>query len=265
MHVVCPRCNKGFPVGPAMAGQLIPCPWCTQQVRILPPPPPPSKGCKLDKPWRESPPVVQPLPPPFPRRPGDMPKWLWLTATVVFAIAWFVTRSSPSAGVAWANYSFLCVACFAFVGTVQVRWLPWWFFFAAAPTLSVVAIGFHAWTDTYVVHWDAINDPDALTWIGVTNSHYQDGSETSIWPLVRYHDTHVRWGGTKHPLYRRAECFSDASNLESSWAVLSGPMSPSGKLHGQWTMTLFGHPEDTAAWFWYGEEITEGEWHLRNR
>jgi hypothetical protein len=43
-----------------------------------------------------------------------------------------------------------------------------------------------------------------------------------------------------------------------------GPMSASNKPHGQWTeKDLDAHPPERLRWYWYGEEITEGEWHIR--
>lgn len=40
----------------------------------------------------------------------------------------------------------------------------------------------------------------------------------------------------------------------------SGPVSESGKPHGEWSVRdggLYSQPK----WYWYGEEVTEGEWH----
>lgn len=44
-----------------------------------------------------------------------------------------------------------------------------------------------------------------------------------------------------------------------------GPLSPSGARHGEWRIILGSGGGLRSQWFWYGEEITEGEWHLRNR
>lgn len=43
--------------------------------------------------------------------------------------------------------------------------------------------------------------------------------------------------------------------------MISGPLSPSGKMHGEWR-AMFGM--DGSTWYWYGEEVSEGTWHLRN-
>lgn len=265
MHVVCPRCAKGFPVGPTMTGQLVPCPSCKQQVRILPPPPPPTGGCKLDAPWQESLPVIKPIPPPVPRPLCRIPRWAWFAVVAGCLVAWFFTRGYQAAGLTWINYSLLLGACCALIVAAQTRWLPWWFFFAAAPALSVVAIGIHAWTDTYVVAWTKAKGPEAPEWIGVSESLYQDNRGPEGWALVRFRDTHKRWGSAIHPVYRHAEYFPDADNPEVSSFAMSGPMSPSGKLHGQWAVTTWEPYEEFPMWFWYGTTITEGEWRLRTR
>ena len=43
-----------------------------------------------------------------------------------------------------------------------------------------------------------------------------------------------------------------------------GPLSPSGKWHGQTTVTIWEPFKRSSKWYWYGEEVSEGEWHLRN-
>lgn len=48
-----------------------------------------------------------------------------------------------------------------------------------------------------------------------------------------------------------------------------GPMTATGKPHGEWKTTTWGDHfrsiETHNEWHWYGESITEGEWHLRNK
>ena len=43
----------------------------------------------------------------------------------------------------------------------------------------------------------------------------------------------------------------------------SGPLSPSGKKHGRWEFLSIR--ERTYVWYWYGEEVTEGEFHRYQR
>ena len=52
---------------------------------------------------------------------------------------------------------------------------------------------------------------------------------------------------------------------DRSWQA-TGPMTPSGKLHGQWFVvseSVDGQMETRFKWYWYGDEVSEGEWHLR--
>ena len=48
-------------------------------------------------------------------------------------------------------------------------------------------------------------------------------------------------------------------------AKVEGTYSESGKKHGEWTTTVYSPFKQTEEYFWYGEQITEGEWHLRNK
>jgi hypothetical protein len=43
-----------------------------------------------------------------------------------------------------------------------------------------------------------------------------------------------------------------------------GPMSASGRPHGEWTQLSPDQPP-SVQFFWYGEEVTEGEWKKRSK
>lgn len=80
---------------------------------------------------------------------------------------------------------------------------------------------------------------------------------------MRYTDYRTGFG---NKIYYR-EVSSHDNDI--SW-ISKGPMSESEKQHGMWETTAFGknifvdyHHE--TKWHWYGEEVTEGEWHLRNK
>jgi hypothetical protein len=52
----------------------------------------------------------------------------------------------------------------------------------------------------------------------------------------------------------------------------AGPMAPSGNPHGMWVDTVYDNSEaldlvgnSRTAFYWYGDEVSEGEWHLRNK
>lgn len=45
----------------------------------------------------------------------------------------------------------------------------------------------------------------------------------------------------------------------------SGPMAGTGKPHGEWSVVYWGPFRSETKFFWFGEEVSEGEWHLRNK
>lgn len=71
-----------------------------------------------------------------------------------------------------------------------------------------------------------------------------------------YFDTYSRWNGRHIHRRMRAEQPNGIVRTE-------GYLSPSGKLHGPWK-TTGPNFESHVEHYWYGEPITEGEWHLRN-
>lgn len=97
----------------------------------------------------------------------------------------------------------------------------------------------------------------AVLWISwkVTSDFYIETWTNTFGDQVE--DRFRAWGNVH---IRRDVSFSDRSGS------MSGPMSPSGKPHGAWVVTYLelGKP-DEQIWYWYGDRISEGEWHLRNK
>ena len=67
-------------------------------------------------------------------------------------------------------------------------------------------------------------------------------------------------------IYRKTE-----TPLNDQWpnsVTMEGPMSEGGKPHGHWKVGIFDLEtrefKNLHRWYWYGEEISEGTWHLRN-
>ncbi len=80
-------------------------------------------------------------------------------------------------------------------------------------------------------------------------------------PRSRIEGTYTRFG--EKPLYKTVWMRNERGGWESTF---EGPTSSdSGKPHGRWHFLSHSplYSEDT--WYWYGEEVTEGEWQLRNR
>ncbi|GAB5404575.1 MAG: hypothetical protein Aurels2KO_28060 [Aureliella sp.] len=78
--------------------------------------------------------------------------------------------------------------------------------------------------------------------------HWKSGDTT-------YRDTYRFWtAGISH------------RHVSGDGWFANGPMTESGKPHGQWE-TLYFEPEldSESRFYWYGEEVTEGEFHLREK
>jgi hypothetical protein len=99
--------------------------------------------------------------------------------------------------------------------------------------------------------------------VGVSYSVSQ-WTETRLWisddGLRDYADTYGYWSGKmqNRSVYER--------NQDDEGVSLShGPMSETETLHGEWTISIF-KPEyrSKKIYFWYGDEVSEGEWHTRS-
>lgn len=79
--------------------------------------------------------------------------------------------------------------------------------------------------------------------------------------LRTYVDRYGRWNNTIQ--HRSVTTLLDTMEKYSN---LTGPMSPSGQPHGKWLITLF-HPNyaTKTQFFWYGDEVSEGEWETRSK
>lgn len=77
-----------------------------------------------------------------------------------------------------------------------------------------------------------------------------------------FRDTRYRWSGTI--TYKRLA--TNPRDYEQR-IDFEGPMSASGKPHREWKTTiwskLFAKEGHQTQFYWYGEQISEGEWHLR--
>lgn len=84
-----------------------------------------------------------------------------------------------------------------------------------------------------------------------------------------YKDTTHRWTGDIS--YRKLETFANPSaainrDYRQLDIVSEGPMSGHVKPHGKWELVVLRPAfESLVLFYWYGENVTEGEWHLRNK
>jgi hypothetical protein len=85
---------------------------------------------------------------------------------------------------------------------------------------------------------------------------------------LSHHHTDDGWTvGTTYSRFNAIPLRQSFIRLEP-FGFSGGPLSESGKKHGHWTAIGMRNEIEqlpSNRWFWYGEEITEGEWHLRNK
>jgi hypothetical protein len=115
-----------------------------------------------------------------------------------------------------------------------------------------------------------------LIWFG-RNDGYSTFWKT---PECHYYDTYSRWSQNhlkRHYTIRGYPVDGDKRFLDSegktTLLTAGGPMIGTlgdSKPHGKWDYYLYDDripilERSSSAFYWYGEEVTEGEWHLRNR
>jgi hypothetical protein len=137
----------------------------------------------------------------------------------------------------------------------------WWV------AVVVLAVGtpffFGLWINwrEYERHWTMIWDPDRGDFIETAEP--LPWHESCNQPSIHYWDEYRRPG---HVLVYRRIWYFKAGQANPSRST-SGPMSrssPRPTPHGHWqTVHVDADLPSEHQWYWYGEEISEGEWHLR--
>lgn len=98
---------------------------------------------------------------------------------------------------------------------------------------------------------------------GIVNVDYREHIWADDSPSLTklYVDTYYRWSGSH---YRQLTVRSDSATWNAE-----GWMSKSGKPHGKWTNSLYTKEtssfEVIPIWYWYGEEVTEGQFVLMSK
>lgn len=254
------------------------------------PPPPPPQGLSGQPPSPADP--IDRIPPRLKTGQGelrtqelrgreDLILWVSVGAIVAGLFTWLVTLGSPPGLAVAVNYIALVIwtaACAALshqrwpVGLICGRSIPWRFFSFTGPGAAVLALAIYAPFDRYTVRswavWDEQNleltfMPGPIPWSDPVPEH---GC------VIRY-ETYRRW--TDGPIYRKAVSYeSSTGSLRGyGWSrplmITEGPTSPGGQCHGRWVITFHGPETETEAsvltWHWYGEKISEAEWHARSK
>lgn len=158
----------------------------------------------------------------------------WAIATGL--LGWVLCVTNERGGRAILCYPFLALACAGVVGFAVRRFDRWWVRYAGAALAALVLVWWGS-VDTYTERWH--NGSAKLT------------------------DTYRRLGN--RPIHRLIY-FYDSSEESPLVPSAEGPLAGTGKPHGQWRYTTW-EPEFSvrSKFYWYGEEVSEGEWHLRNK
>jgi hypothetical protein len=112
---------------------------------------------------------------------------------------------------------------------------------------------------------DGTYERDWCSWIDTKTGERQEGAwpnaEHSFRDVDVYHDRFER--GTNRVVYRRFAHLGHKGMFEGDARSAEGPMSEGGRVHGHWVQTTWEPYSQTHVWYWYGEEVGEGGFHLR--
>lgn len=157
----------------------------------------------------------------------------WINAVLIFGggLGWLVTLQPTPSPFIVVHYGLLIAAI---VGAVRVCIDKWREF------RKWIMIG-GSIAGVFLVVLYSQNDYYESRWTNVQGTNYVD--------------TYHRFSGQ---LVNRWVFFKDGRSSH-------GPMAGEGKSkpHGKWTSLTNGEIEYT--FYWYGERVSEGEWHLRNK
>jgi len=79
--------------------------------------------------------------------------------------------------------------------------------------------------------------------------------------LSMYVDRYSRWSN----VIQHREVTQHTETLEPI-SRATGPMSASGQPHGKWKISLYGSSYlEKTQFYWYGDEVSEGEWETRSK
>lgn len=173
---------------------------------------------------------------------------------------WSTTLRSPPSVLVLVNYLALVGICVASTGFAY-QWYRSWITLMVGVAVSVILVFAYGSTDRYVSRWSSLYEP--LQGRHVGRPVRFTGLDRYTHSHIVYRDIYTRWTG--RILHRSMSYYAgDGSMLP----ILdqSGPMSPGWNPHGEWVMQYYAPSfKNERSWYWYGENISEGEWYLRSK
>jgi len=167
--------------------------------------------------------------------PFSLPGWAKWLLGIALGITWLCTLWRPPSLLLLLNYPALA-GLIVLVTRAACRRVPWPKLRPPVVVAScLVALWLNGWADRYDRRY---RDKDGALKV-ITRGRFSS-----------------RWN-EKWIIY--------PAESDSLLLSANGPLSKSGKMHGKWTWLWKKGKPLTYTWHWYGEEITEGEWHLRNK
>lgn len=191
-------------------------------------------------PISEPTPTATSAPPPPPSDPSPQTRRQWAFPSTVLLLAgagaWILTLTQPPGLLSMLHYFGLMTAVVAggyrLASMTSIRWLA-----TAGWGAAIAAALLWRQYDVFVHRWEKQAD---------------DGSR------LIYYDWKRR--GEWEPYYRDfLKSYPDGTHYSTE-----GGFSDSGKQHGEWRSYTSGVGIEHQ-WYWYGEPISEGEWHLRSK
>jgi hypothetical protein len=194
------------------------------------------------------------------KKPADDDPWhvsisnfvqrAWPIATLIIAsLVWISAANSYHGKSGFWAYPAIIAASIAITALLARRWSRR-LVFAGTAIVTLVLLVYWGRTDTYTE-----------TWVNGT---------------IEYSDKYNRW--SRQHVYRSMLCCESEEKardnpwlLDAQW-IAEGPIAGIGKPHGKWEYTTYFWGREPAQlprtefqFYWYGEQVSEGEWHLRNR
>lgn len=229
----CNHCNKRVQAPDLAAGKKAKCPHC-EKINTVPIP----DGFEQLLP----PPALTPAAPKPSRPAGKLPSWVkiprlsWRGWLIVSGLAFLLTLRTPPGPLVLLHYVALIFAVGLLVTRITQPWVPKW---SKLISLAVALIAASCWgrTDYYMEY----------------RTKFDDGGE------IESSTTDYIYRSQYRPFYRDMYIWGKDGTYHAE-----GGFSETGKQHGRWE-SYSGDYRTKYEWFWYGEPVTEGEWHLRNK